>query len=116
MMLNIRAVVLGTVLLSVVLARLPNVSPNSVLRIELDSSPSPVSPTLYGVFFEEINHAGDGGLYSEMIRNGSFEDSASEPQGWTPIGGAKLIVESSHPLNNNNIHALRIDSEQSGGG
>ena len=28
---------------------------------------------LYGIFFEDINHAADGGLYAEMIRNRSFE-------------------------------------------
>ena len=30
----------------------------------------------YGIFFEEINHAGDGGLYAELIHNRSFEDNA----------------------------------------
>ncbi|XP_065839002.1 uncharacterized protein [Oscarella lobularis] len=36
-----------------------------------------VSPLLWGIFFEEINHAGDGGLYAEMVQNRAFE--ASEP-------------------------------------
>jgi hypothetical protein len=31
-----------------------------------------ISPYQYGLFFEEINHAGDGGLYAELIRNRSF--------------------------------------------
>jgi len=35
----------------------------------------PVSDDLYGLFFEDINRAGDGGVYPEMIRNRSFEDS-----------------------------------------
>ena len=35
----------------------------------------PVSEDLYGLFFEDINRAGDGGIYPEMIRNRSFEDS-----------------------------------------
>lgn len=34
-----------------------------------------VAPHLYGLFFEEINRAGDGGLYAELLRNRSFEDS-----------------------------------------
>lgn len=34
----------------------------------------PMPPDLYGIFFEELNHCGDGGLYAEMIRNRSFED------------------------------------------
>ena len=32
-------------------------------------------PMLYGLFYEDINRAGDGGLYPEMIRNRSFDDS-----------------------------------------
>ena len=34
---------------------------------------------LYGVFFEEISHAGDGGLYAELIRNRGFEDARIPP-------------------------------------
>lgn len=41
-----------------------------------------ISPTLYGLFFEEINFAGDGGLYAELIRNRSFEDSSNNDY-WT---------------------------------
>jgi len=33
-----------------------------------------ISPTLYGLFFEDINHAADGGIYAEMIQNRSFEN------------------------------------------
>lgn len=33
------------------------------------------APELYGLFFEDINHAADGGLYPEMLRNRAFEDS-----------------------------------------
>ena len=32
----------------------------------------------YGIFFEEINHAADGGLWSEMVSNRSFEDNDAE--------------------------------------
>ena len=40
---------------------------------------------MYGIFFEEINHAGDGGLYAELIQNRGFEDS-SVPEGYTVKG------------------------------
>lgn len=33
-----------------------------------------ISPTLFGLFYEDINHSADGGLYAEMIQNRSFED------------------------------------------
>jgi len=32
-------------------------------------------PPMYGVFYEEIGHAGEGGLYAELLRNRSFEDN-----------------------------------------
>lgn len=34
-----------------------------------------VAPSLYGIFYEEINHAGDGGLYGELLKNRSFEET-----------------------------------------
>lgn len=46
----------------------------AAVTISLDSIGAPVSPSMYGVFFEEINHAGDGGLYAELVRNRSFEE------------------------------------------
>src|SRR5690242_3254399 len=45
------------------------------LTIHLDRPGAKVSPTLYGAFFEDINRAGDGGLYAEMVQNRSFEDN-----------------------------------------
>ena len=39
---------------------------------------------LYGIFFEEINLAGDGGLYAELVRNRSFED-ADTPDHWSLV-------------------------------
>ncbi len=38
-----------------------------------------IPPTLYGIFYEEINHAGDGGLYAELVRNRGFEDANLPP-------------------------------------
>ena len=38
-----------------------------------------IPPTLYGIFFEEISHAGDGGLYAELIQNRGFEDANLPP-------------------------------------
>ena len=44
-----------------------------------------VSPDLYGAFFEEINFAGVGGLYAELIRNRAFMDPAT-PATWVAPG------------------------------
>ncbi|MCR4852910.1 MAG: carbohydrate binding domain-containing protein [Prevotella sp.] len=51
-----------------------------------------VSPMLYGIFFEDINHAADGGLYAELISNRSFEDSKDATPTWSTsvAEGAKL--------------------------
>src|SRR5580658_4465417 len=42
------------------------------LNINVTRIISPVSPTLYGLMTEEINHSYDGGLYAEMIQNRAF--------------------------------------------
>src|SRR5579862_8491719 len=43
-----------------------------------------IPSTLFGQFFEEINLAGEGGLYAELIRNRSFANSTS-PDYWTLV-------------------------------
>ena len=45
-----------------------------------------VSPTMWGVFFEDINFAADGGLYAELVKNRSFE-FYNPMMGWTEIKG-----------------------------
>jgi len=45
------------------------------LTVHTQEKGLPVAPDLYGLFFEDINRAGDSGLYPEMLRNRSFEDS-----------------------------------------
>jgi len=44
------------------------------ISIDFQHKGAQVQPSMYGIFFEEINNAGDGGLYSEMILNRAFED------------------------------------------
>ncbi|MDD5185127.1 MAG: hypothetical protein PHS84_07700, partial [Paludibacter sp.] len=51
------------------------------LTIDLNKKGVNISPTHNGIFFEDINHAADGGLYAELIRNRSFED-ANTPDFW----------------------------------
>ena len=40
-----------------------------------------IAPTLWGIFFEDINLSADGGIYPELVRNRSFED-ADKPENW----------------------------------
>jgi alpha-L-arabinofuranosidase/dienelactone hydrolase len=45
------------------------------ITIDAGAAGRPNSPLLYGIFYEDINHAADGGLSAELVRNRSFEDS-----------------------------------------
>ena len=77
-----------------------------------------IAPTLWGIFFEDINLSADGGLYPELVRNRSFED-ADRPEHWTfsSIGGnAEVLLSTADvhgqpvPLNCFNRTSLRIRS------
>lgn len=46
------------------------------LEVDITNTVTKIQPTMYGVFFEDINFAADGGLYAEMIKNRSFEFEA----------------------------------------
>ena len=76
-----------------------------------------VSPTLYGAFFEEINRAGDGGIYAEMIQNRSFED-ADFPVAWSLVKGrgaeASIALDRTHPLNATNPTCLKLEVTRPG--
>lgn len=52
------------------------------INIDLTQKGAVVSPNLYGIFFEEISHSGDGGLYAELIQNRGFEEHVL-PSGMT---------------------------------
>lgn len=63
----------------------PDKEPEASIRIDLARRGADIPASMYGIFFEEINHAGDGGLYAELIQNRGFEDS-SVPEGYTVKG------------------------------
>lgn len=63
----------------------PDEEPEATIRIDLARRGADIPASMYGIFFEEINHAGDGGLYAEQIQNRGFEDS-SVPEGYTVKG------------------------------
>lgn len=45
------------------------------ITVEVNKPGHKISPTLFGIFFEDINLSADGGLYPELVRNRSFEDT-----------------------------------------
>lgn len=91
--------------------------PAARLTVELDKPGAAVSPMLYGIFFEEINRSGDGGIYAEMVQNRSFED-ASFPVAWSlvkaPGAEGALSLDHSRPLNAKNPTSLRLEVTRSG--
>lgn len=90
---------------------------NASIRVDLTNQGTPISPILYGIFFEEINHAGDGGLYAELVRNRSFEDGP-QPRVWSLVDGAgksRIAVDGSQPLNPNNPRSLRWEIDEGAG-
>lgn len=119
--------------------------PSAYLRVRADEPSRPVSPLLYGIFYEDVNHAADGGLYAELIRNRSFEDTVPPegctvtdgtlctPNGWKTkfddsdrIPGWQLAVESPATgamhlddrviINAGNPRSLRLEANCGGGG
>ena len=54
----------------------------ATLTIDPAQIVSPVSPMLYGLMTEEINHSYDGGLYAEMVRNRTVRGRWDGPEGW----------------------------------
>ncbi|MCS6829425.1 MAG: alpha-L-arabinofuranosidase C-terminal domain-containing protein [Armatimonadota bacterium] len=83
----------------------------ATLDIDASAQGTPISPLLWGIFFEEINHAGDGGIYAEMVRNRSFEDAPHTTiHAWQLAdsgGRARIALDRSVPLNPRNPHSLR---------
>src|SRR5918993_3537778 len=43
------------------------------LTVQVDKPISEIQPTMWGIFFEDINFGADGGLYAELVKNRSFE-------------------------------------------
>ncbi len=73
---------------------------------------------LFGIFFEDLNHAADGGLYAELVQNRSFEFAEVDNlnyhglTAWEKIekdGEARLVLETGNPVSNKNPHYLAVD-------
>ena len=85
---------------------------------------TPISDELLGIFFEDISSAADGGLYAELIQNGSFEFNPSERDGWGPATAWKVVrpghslgyleARTDNPIHENNPHFMRLMAERVG--
>lgn len=107
----IRATLWGCVWLAVASAGAADVD----IRVKADRPAHAISPRLYGIFFEDINFGGDGGLNAELVKNGSFE--FPDPlMGWSKHGEGKLEVVQSAPAFSSNPHFLRCAGNFTGNG
>jgi len=80
-----------------------------------------ISDKQYGIFFEEINHAGDGGLYAETIRNRSFEGEFEPSNSWHTFGSASMMLEKANETHSNMLskaqgYAMKVTTLKSGAG
>lgn len=73
--------------------------------IQTNKPGAPIQSTMYGLFFEDINYAADGGLYAEMVKNRSFE-FPQHLMGWKTFG--KVTVKDDGPFDKN-PHYVRLE-------
>ena len=81
-----------------------------------------ISNQLIGIFFEDISSSADGGLYAELLQNGSFEYNPTERDGWGPATAWQFIrpghslgyiePRMDNPLHPNNPNYMRIHVER----
>ena len=81
------------------------------LTVETQKPGAPVQPTMYGIFFEDINFAADGGLYAELLKNRSFEFAPDHLMGWQAFG--KVSIKNDGPFDRN-PHYARLESMHHG--
>ncbi|HEY1678439.1 MAG TPA: alpha-L-arabinofuranosidase C-terminal domain-containing protein [Candidatus Sulfotelmatobacter sp.] len=122
-------VLLAPTSLNVVAQQLPTraqpAKNSSIINVDFSHPGAAISPQMFGIFFEDINFAADGGLYPELVKNRSFE--FSEPlMGWHEdmelsakgLGASKgeLSVRTENPLNDSDPHYLRVRVYEAGYG
>ena len=99
----------------------------TVIDVDASHPGGTIAPTMFGIFFEDINFAADGGLYPERVKNRSFE--FDQPlAGWhtlMPIDSTgkglaatrgELLVRTEGALNATNPHYLRVHAYEPGYG
>src|SRR3954468_22386490 len=101
---------LATFLISAT-AALSCLAANPTLTIDTTHPTGKVSPKLYGLMTEEINHSYDGGLYAELIRNRAFLEDTSAPAHWSVAtndgADAAISLDPANPFNDKLTMSLR---------
>lgn len=83
-----------------------------------------ISTNLFGLFFEDINYAADGGLYAELVQNRSFGYSPTSRRDWSSFSFWEYVtpgfsygsinVETNSPIHPNNPRYVVLDIEHVG--
>ncbi|MFA6564465.1 MAG: alpha-L-arabinofuranosidase C-terminal domain-containing protein [Verrucomicrobiia bacterium] len=97
----------------------------ATLTVQANKPGHKIAPTLWGIFFEDINLSADGGIYPELVRNRSFEDCDEKLRDakdsemaktllfWSVrtngSAAAGVAIDDSQPLNPFNRRSLRWD-------
>ena len=85
-------------------------APNSIsATVSKDNMGVQIDDTMYGLFLEDISFAGDGGLISQLVNNGSFE-YAEQPTAYWNLLGDNIVLSKENGLNQYNTSFLRIDA------
>ena len=66
-----------------------NANAQRQLTVQANKPGATIQPTMYGIFFEDINFGADGGLYAEMVQNRSFE-FPTRLMGWNAFGNVQV--------------------------
>ena len=96
----IRSMVVAVVLLQ----SAATMAQENVITVNAKKLGAPIQPTMYGIFFEDINYAADGGLYAELVKNRSFE-FPNHFAGWDISG--QVTLRNDGPFNRN-PHYVRL--------
>ncbi|MBO4231382.1 MAG: carbohydrate binding domain-containing protein, partial [Bacteroidales bacterium] len=76
------------------------------MDIDLSQKGAPIQSTQYGIFFEDINFAADGGLYAELVKNRSFEFPSNPFQGWKVFGNVAVLDDGPFDRNPHYVRLL----------
>ncbi|MEV5341457.1 alpha-L-arabinofuranosidase C-terminal domain-containing protein [Streptomyces sp. NPDC052676] len=88
------------------------------ITVDPSATGAKIDDTMYGVFFEDINRAADGGLYAELVQNRSFEYSTADNGAYTPltswtVDGTARVVNDDGRLNERNRNYLSLGAGSS---
>jgi len=88
------------------------------ISVQADKPGAEIQPSMWGVFFEDINFAADGGIYAELVKNRSFEFELPMT-GWQMLskqnGTGRMVANFYSPSRPSNPHFMRIYIDPSAG-